>query len=206
MPPGNKPPSDANERGLSLKAHALYGFRRFRECHNKLVELNELYPGKGDALLKRCETRLEEEKGHYDWASMLEQAQSSDPEMDRATYIGPIEVRPCPIESHGRGLFTTKNVDAGELLLCEKAFSAAFAREESEVLFMEENEEEVLRLRAELATKTFVKLIRNPSLQGNLEDLFPGPDADEERDGKGKVVVDEYVLLPKAVSLPYGFG
>lgn len=36
---------------------------------------------------------------------MLSEAQSPNPDMDCATYIGPIEVRPCAIKSDGRGLF-----------------------------------------------------------------------------------------------------
>ena len=150
-----------------------------------------LYPGNKDALLSRCEKRLREEKGHYDWASMLSEAQSPNPDMDRATYIGPIEVRPCAIKSHGRGLFTTKDVEAGELLLCEKARSAAFADKEISELEGDEKDEESLRLRVELVTKTFVKLIRNPSLQSGFGELFPGLNTEEDRDERGKIVVDE---------------
>ena len=41
--------------------------------------------------------------------------------MDAATYLGPIEVQGS--DGKGRGLFATRDVKAGELLLCEKAFA-----------------------------------------------------------------------------------
>ena len=73
--------------------------------------------------LARVENRLKEEAGNYDFALMLAQAEDSDwPEFDRATYVGPIEIRQCEDESIGRGLFLTKDVKAGDLF-CERAFS-----------------------------------------------------------------------------------
>jgi hypothetical protein len=43
------------------------------------------------------------------------------PHLDHATFVGLVEVKTSP--GRGRGLFTTKAVKAGELLLCEKAFA-----------------------------------------------------------------------------------
>ena len=74
-----------------------------------------------------------------------------------------------------------------KLLLYEKALSAAFANEESSKLEGDEKNEEALRLRAELATKTFVKLIRILSLQSGFGELFPGLDTEEERDKRGRL-------------------
>ncbi|KAL2057404.1 hypothetical protein ABVK25_002457 [Lepraria finkii] len=167
LPPGNKSPNNTNERGLSLTARALYGLGRFQKCRDCLTKMINLYPGNKDALLSRCDKRQREENGHYEWASMLSEAQSPNPDMDRATYIGPIEVRPCAIKSDGRGLFTAKDVEAGELLLYEKAFSTVFAKEESSELEGDDKDEETLALRAKLAT------IRNPSLQGGFGEPFP---------------------------------
>lgn len=123
--------------------------------------------------------------------------------MDRATYVGLIEVRDCEIKEHGRGLFTTKDVKAGELLLCEKSFSAVFAgTDESGKPVVEkyqsrEEEQEggkirSFELRAQLVADTLVKLYRNPSLIEAFQGLYPGPDATDELDEEtGEVVVDE---------------
>lgn len=186
--------------------------------------------------MKKCEMRMKEEKGDIDFGSMLEEVTKKypSPDMDRADYVGPIEVRPCANPEHGRGLFTTKDVKAGDLLLLEKAFAAVFptptakghettkndANEDNDSVKADEKatvsageraensevgvcgkrpdldypkDEEVFRLRAELSTKIFVKLHRNPSLQKEFMELYPGPDADEEIDEEtGKVEVDEY--------------
>ena len=76
---------------------------------------------------------------------------------------------------------TGKDVEAEELLLCEKAFSAVFAKEESSELEGDDKDEETLGLRAKLAT------IRNPSLQGGFGEPFPwagcGGGEEWEREG-----------------------
>ena len=43
------------------------------------------------------------------------------------SYVGSVQVKKS--EGRGLGLFTTKNVEAGELLICEKAFSYAYEGE-----------------------------------------------------------------------------
>lgn len=58
---------------------------------------------------------------------MYEQAKVTPPLIDCATYSNPVEVRDSP--GRGRGLFTAKAVAAGDLLLCEKAFSYSFVDE-----------------------------------------------------------------------------
>lgn len=107
-------------------ARALYGLQKFEEAQNWLTSAAAIDPpSKRTAVddLARVENRLKEEAGNYDFASMLAQAEESDwPEFDRATYVGPIEIRQCEDESIGRGLFLTKDVKAGDLLLCERAF------------------------------------------------------------------------------------
>ena len=195
--------SPGNEKALFRAARAVYGLRRWKESEQYLVALKQLYPNNtaADSDLKRCRERFEEENGRYDFAGMMEEALAKlpSPDMDRATYVGPIDIRQCAIESHGRGLFTTKDVNAGELLLCEKAFSAAFSagnyssntaiRSNATI---SEADKPPLELRAELATKTFVKLHRNPSITPGFADLYPGPDAEETIDEKtGLPDVDE---------------
>ncbi len=145
-----------------------------------------------------------------------------NPDMDRADFVGPIEVRPCVILEHGRGVFSTRAVGPGELLLCEKAFCAAFARDGGGEVGRgdvdgdgavegedgegnrstgkkrdrdDPEDNEKARLRAELHTKAFVKLCRNPSLRNDFMDLYPGPDVEEDIDEEtGEVEIDEYVF------------
>ena len=194
----------ASEKALFRAARASYELGCFDRCHSYLAELVHLYPGNKAAIndIERCKIRSLEQSGEFDFASMLDEAaiKQSSPRLDRAAYIGPVEIRKCAIESHGRGLFTTKAVRAGELLLCEKAFATAFAPNDIKAAVESHDLKNPkpdgplwrLKLRAELAMTTFVKLIRNPSSVPAFADLYPGPDADEEIDEDTKLPgVDE---------------
>lgn len=190
-----------NQKALFRASRASYGLGSFAKCRSYLSQLERLYP-RNEAVTKdieRCDLRLCEEAGEYDFASMIDEATTKEhsPRLDRATYLGPIEVRKCVIESHGRGLFTTRAVKAGELLLCEKTFAAAFATNETKAAAESSHLENPssdksrwrLKLRAEVAVNTFIKLIRNPSLVTAFADLYPGPDANEE--------IDQHTRLPE---------
>jgi hypothetical protein len=75
--------------------------------------------------LQRVHLRIYEQKtGRYDFKEMYKQAQATPPLIDCATYSSPVEIRKSP--GRGNGLFTTRDVKAGELLLCEKAFSYCY--------------------------------------------------------------------------------
>jgi hypothetical protein len=79
--------------------------------------------------LKRMQCRLQEiATGQYDFPALLREVERMkwQPRLDHATHVGPVEVRMCKDKSVGRGLFVTKDVKAGDLLLCEKAFVAVF--------------------------------------------------------------------------------
>ena len=183
-----------NEKGLFRAARACYGLGSFTQSRSHLVGLVQLYPRNKAAIndIERCEHRLREQAGDFNFASVLDEAvnKQPSPHLDRATYIGSIEVRKCAIESHGRGLFTTKAVKAGELLLCEKAFTTIFASDDRKDVTEVHHPKNTkpngskwrLKLRGELAANTFVKLSRNPSVVPAFADLYPGPDADEKID------------------------
>jgi tetratricopeptide (TPR) repeat protein len=108
--------------GLYQAALALYTLRRFDECQSRLMELLEDYPDDkpGQEMLLRARQRLHEQKtGDYDFSAMYEKLQRGQRELDIATYTSSLVIGQT--ESHGRGLFTTEAVKAGQLLTCEKA-------------------------------------------------------------------------------------
>ena len=141
-------------------------------------------------MLKLCTRRIvEQEQGIYDWDGMWKEARRGITDSDHADYMGPIEVRSCQDSKCGRGLFVTKNVEPGELLLVEKAFSAAFAKERGtpDLPATEDGEEERAReeekaLHTELTKQTIIKFVWNHSLQRAFLGLYCGPNTDKEAD------------------------
>ncbi|KAL8687450.1 MAG: hypothetical protein Q9224_005149, partial [Gallowayella concinna] len=127
-----------NEKGLFRLARALYAVGKFNDCRLSLEKLCSLYPRNKIAAteLDRCRKRVKEaETGDYDYAAMITEVsdrikKKQPPLIDVATYQGPIEIRKC---KYGSGLFTTKDVKAGNLLLCEKAFQCVFSVESPNV-------------------------------------------------------------------------
>ena len=148
-------------------------------------------------MLRLCTRRIvEQEQGIYDWDYMWKEARKGITDSDHADYVGPIEVRSCQNSKCGRGLFVTKDVEPGELLLVERAFSAAFAKERvtpdmpamgDGARSKPDEEEEKAReerkaLHTELVTQTIVTFFRNHSVQRAFLGLYRGPKMDEESD------------------------
>ena len=126
---------------------------------------------------------MEQNTGVYNFKELQANAKKlRPPHLDHATYIGPVEIRQT--ESKGRGLFVTKAVKAGELLLCEKAFSHAHADEVASdgnanpqkinLLIDPETGCGLMGARAELIKLTVQKLYRNPSLAQAFTTLCHG--------------------------------
>ncbi|KAG8525230.1 uncharacterized protein KY384_008874 [Bacidia gigantensis] len=186
-----------NEKALFRSARALYGLRRYDEAYATVTKVVTLNPSSAAAKqdLKRCEQRLKEQKGDYDYGSMLREANEKNPkaDMDRASFLGPVEVRQCAVKEHGRGLFATRDVQAGEELLIEKAFMAAFPVPDKGT-FKDDfsyGEDGTMRLgegfwtlKENIAENLLSRLDNNPSLMKEFASLYPGPNAKEEVDPK----------------------
>jgi tetratricopeptide (TPR) repeat protein len=173
---------DFNEKALFRAAEALYKLGRFSESVETMRSLRSHYPNNERAkeMLFRTKYRFQEqETGIYDFKKLQREAkQLRPPHLDHATYVGPIEVRQT--ESKGRGLFVTKAVKAGELLLCEKAFCHAFADENgmtgstTTLLMNIETGKGFVGAQANLITSIVHKLHRNPSIAHKFTELFHG--------------------------------
>ena len=112
------------EKGLFRECRTLYELSRFEESLAKLHAIAELFP---DNTAYKPYAQLAQDRiagahhGQFVFSRMDKQALKSNPIIGCATFSKPVEIRPSP--SQGRGLFTTRDVSAGELLLCEKAFA-----------------------------------------------------------------------------------
>ncbi|CVL00657.1 related to TPR domain protein [Fusarium proliferatum] len=125
-------PEAPTEKALFRHATALYKLNRFEDCEAMLIGLLDKFPDSkaAETTLLSVKTRLtEQHTGKYNFNKMYETAKAAKraPLIDCATYSKPVEIRESP--GRGRGLFTTKAVKAGDLLLVEKAFEYSFIDE-----------------------------------------------------------------------------
>lgn len=123
----------------------------------------------------RAKVRVQQQNtGEYDFKKLQTEAEKYPPYMDHASYIGPIQVRDTG--THGRGVFTTKAVKAGDLLLCGKAFLCAYANENSKnsMLIYPETIQAAMGADVELLKLVVHKLYRNPSLASEFTRLYAG--------------------------------
>ena len=170
-----------SEKALFRKAQALYCLQRFRECCDVYAKILKQYPGLKSAKseFNRAISRLKEQQ-HGDYQFKLfqrEAGKNRPPCLDHATCVGPVSVGPT--ESHGRGLFTTQAVKAGDLLFCEKAFAYAFhdainSIQSLSMLMNPETNTIILGTQADLLSLIIQKLYKAPSLLSTVTDLYHG--------------------------------
>ncbi|OJJ42379.1 hypothetical protein ASPZODRAFT_125576 [Penicilliopsis zonata CBS 506.65] len=191
-----------SEKALFRQSQALYHLQRFRESCDVHRILAQEYPGNtaARAEFSRAIARLAEQNtGQYPFKQLLkEAARRRPPRLDRATFLGPVAVQAT--ESCGRGLFTTKAVQAGDLLFCEKAFAYAFydadnPQQELSLTINAETNEMTLGTQAELIAQIVQKLYRNPSFLPSFTDLYHGSyQAGEVSTIDGRPIVDTFLV------------
>ena len=152
----------------------MYELGRFKESQTVLTTLLAQYPGSeaGIRELRRVEKRVrEQDHGRFDFLAMQKAAaEKSPPCLDVATYVGPVEI--SETENRGRGLFTTKDVAPGDLLLCEKAFSYSFLGNASTMSVMDGSTLKGTKLA--LVEPLIHKMFRNPSIIPSITSLHHG--------------------------------
>ncbi|KEZ46367.1 TPR domain-containing protein [Scedosporium apiospermum] len=140
-------------------AYALGDFERSKECY----ELSLKAKPENAAVqqeLEKCDERLKEQaEGVYDFRAMARSITAKNIHLDNASFLGNVRIGESPV--HGRGLFATKDIKAGEMVFCEKALCVP-------------NEFNLDHNSAAL----FANLVRtchdNPSLHAKVLDLYGG--------------------------------
>lgn len=204
-----------SEKVFYRVACAMSGLSRFQECLETLQRLLAEHPDCGPAKkeLARTQRLLREQiHGEYDYKAMYEASKDTPPYLDNATYIGPVETKNS--DCRGRGLFATRNIAAGELLLCEKAFAHCFAAHEADrdnskvfsrttLLMDTQTNRAYMGAQADLITQIVWTLHRNPSLMPKYNSLYHGDYVPvKETSVDGMPIIDTYVSL-SAFSPPY---
>ncbi|KAM5520401.1 tpr domain protein [Fusarium oxysporum f. sp. phaseoli] len=200
-------PAMPSEKCLFRKARALYELGDYQQSLEVLEKLIQSFPENKAASSKkdRLNERLNEQRtGEYKFKQMYKQAEKTPPLIDCATFSAPVEIRESP--GRGKGLFTTKAVSAGELLLCEKAFFYSFAGDEqstrqTKILMNLATKRMVVGGQARLLTLIVQKLFHNSLLSAEFGDLYH---ADYQKatvsESDGTPVVDSF-LVEKITSL-----
>ncbi|RKL26000.1 hypothetical protein BFJ72_g13891 [Fusarium proliferatum] len=194
-------PAMPSEKSLFRKARALYELGDYQQSLEMLEKLTQSFPENKAASSEkdRLRERLNEQRtGEYKFKQMYKQAEQTPPLIDCATFSAPVEIRESP--GRGKGLFTTKAVSAGELLLCEKAFSYSFAGDEqstkqTKMLMNITTKRIVVGGQARLLSLIVQKLYHNSSLSAEFGDLHH---ADYQKatvlETDGTPVVDSFLV------------
>ncbi|KAJ3941758.1 uncharacterized protein N0V96_008472 [Colletotrichum fioriniae] len=192
--------NEPTEKGLFREAKAHYALEHFSLCAEKLRQVVILNPKNRDAgkELERTLCRIrEQDQGIYQWKYMHNQAKATPPTIDCATYTGSVEVRHSP--GRGRGLFITKPVKAGDLLLCEKAFTYSYAGEDDaasrqniKILMSLDTKRMTMGGQADLLSGLVQKLHHNPQAASRFFDLHRGKYQSGETAQQIQTVIDTY--------------
>lgn len=159
-------------KAYSRAGTAAYNQENYEEAKSLFEEALKLVPDDkiATANLKRIALRLsEQEKGDYNIKKIKAGLSRSRPAADAATFTGSTEVKDSP--GRGFGLFATRDIPAGEIIMAEKAFCVAWGHEDLALSAMTHDIRDD-RIRASPAglTRSMVqKLLNNPS---TIEDIF----------------------------------
>ncbi|KAF4634476.1 hypothetical protein G7Y89_g3632 [Cudoniella acicularis] len=114
-------PTDA--KAFYTAGRAAYELRNYTESKEYFAKALELSPR--DAKARKDHNRTlaridEEELGNYDFRKMVAALSEKHVHLDHADFSKNVKVGIT--EHKGRGLFSTRDIEAGKIILCEKAF------------------------------------------------------------------------------------
>lgn len=210
---------ELKEISMRRKAESLYQCHLYQECidtYNGILEEFECDKIDHDHLKEATARLAEQEQGAFDFGLMQKMSMHDmSLILNHATYEGPVVIKESPV--HGRGVFTTKAVKAGELLLCEKALSYKFKIDEKtstksnmpvhkysrmyvvdNVLVNTQTDTVYQGPLLDLIGDTIVRATKSQAMRSKLFDLNSGDFPKEDNNN----AVDRYVLVNAAISNP----
>ncbi|KAL5116298.1 hypothetical protein ACEQ8H_005756 [Pleosporales sp. CAS-2024a] len=187
---------DQRSKDLDSKAYfragsAAYSLGQYRLAQKLFEEQQKLVPEDKDArtYLKRITARLgEQESGDYNFTKMRVKLSKACSRVDAATFTGNTVVKDS--KGKGRGVFATRNIAAGGLIMCEKAFCVVWGHERDAMTAMTYDlRDDRIRVSPVGLSRAIVqKLINSPSQAPAVMDLF-GDWQGSDKNGK---VVDVF--------------
>ncbi|CAZ86183.1 unnamed protein product [Tuber melanosporum] len=175
-------PSDPKNSLKLAKCH--YAARNYAEAETNLQKLVTLDPlnVKGKLLLERCHQRIAETRGEYNWVKIRKPLNTRPSSyLDVADYTGPVEVK---VGKFGKGLYTTKNVKTGDLLLVSKALQFVYLSDGDLG-----NSEKLKDMKLDCILEVAERLHNEKGLQKGFFELWRGKEGVEPR-----IIDDTYAL------------
>lgn len=117
----------SNAKSFYRVGIAAYHLQQYAKAREQFETIAKTVPADFNAQdqLTRTDKRLKEQRlGQYNFEKMISDAMTIDKRLDAASFIANVVVQRTA--DRGHGLFTTKTINAGELVLVEKALYAAF--------------------------------------------------------------------------------
>jgi tetratricopeptide (TPR) repeat protein len=180
-------------KALFLKGRALYHLRRYEEAHASfqcfLDVDGDSDEGKQHLLL--ASKRMDESvSGNFNFKEMRGMTEIQEyPRLDYGNYVGPVKVRQCNSTNKGRGVFATRDIDQGELIICEKAFAIAYEGEIGRCATVNTVKNKLyLGPDSYLPPKIVQLLFDNPSMADQYLNLYSGG---RDRPGRSISFTDE---------------
>ncbi|TDZ21194.1 putative protein lysine methyltransferase SET6 [Colletotrichum orbiculare MAFF 240422] len=171
---------DQRSKELDSKAYfragsGAYNLGRYEEAKEYFEQAKKLAPEERGAAvyLRRLEARFREQKnGDYDLAKLRANLSQNSPRADAASFTAKTEVKDSA--NKGRGLFATRDIAAGEIVMVEKAFCVVWGHESDVLTAMTYDvRDDRIRVAPVGLTKAISqKLLRNPSQLDRVMDLY----------------------------------
>ena len=167
-----------NTKALYRAGRAAYELGNFQQAKDDFEGALKLTPNDIDALREqeRVTKHLPESmSGAFDMDQMSKSASKRLNRLDHASFTCNVEVRDAG--KRGRGLFATKDIKAGELIFCEKAFDVAFISDNTTEVYMIINlntNRGAMGPHATLLFSVVQKLRHNPLQAARFLDLYDG--------------------------------
>ncbi|KAM3415121.1 hypothetical protein BST61_g10247 [Cercospora zeina] len=172
--------TDEKSKALDSKANfragsAAYALGEFEEAKKLFEAALSLAPDDKEAkiYLRNIETRLHEQQtGAYDFTKIRSRISPAKSRVDAANFTARTEARESPLG--GRGLFATKDIKKGEIVLCEKAFCVVWSHEAEawSAMTYDARDDQLRVFPAGMSQVLAQKLLNNPSQIPRVMDLF----------------------------------
>ncbi|KAF3065169.1 hypothetical protein GL218_02707 [Daldinia childiae] len=190
---------DERSKDLDSKAYfragsAAYNLGEYEEAKGFFEEQLKLTPDNktAAAYLKNIEVRFREQNmGSYNFKKIKANLSRARPRIDAASFLSNTKVEES--KGRGRGLFATRDIPAGEIIICEKAFCVVWGHEKQAMTAMTYDvRDDKIRVSPVGLSKSIVqKLLSNPSQIEKVMDLYgdyQGSGSNVSKTGDGPVV------------------